>query len=267
MANASWDVGDRLMLTALGGYQKSDFAQPTFDKIFLQARNTAFGFDMRPTIPVNAYGFNLTNPANWNVQRLVTRENTIKSDYINGQLQGVYEVSPILKLEAGGEYKRFTNSGYQYLTNIFYGTQATSDRAVPDALKYVINRDSLIPYIGGDVAGIYALLGNNRDLTAANLTAGSDFASARRPGRLHAARSRHRAGLDAAARQCGRALLSYRAGFERLARDRDRDQRRDRAAASHGEDAQRRLAARAHINREHSATLVTAIAMEGTCAA
>ncbi len=175
VANAEWKVGDRLTLTALAGYQKSAFAQPTFDKIFLQARNTAFSFDMQPTIPVNTYGFDLTKPANWNVQRLVTQENTIDNAYRNGQLQAVYTVSPILKLELGGEYKRFTNSGYQYLTNIFYGTQATSDRAVPDALKYVINRDSLIPYIGGDVAGIYALLGNNRNLTAANLTAGSDF--------------------------------------------------------------------------------------------
>ncbi len=175
VANVSWDVGDRLKLTALGGYQKSNFVQPTFDKIFLQARNTAFSFDMQPTIPVNTYGFDLTNPANWNVQRLVTQENMIKSDYLNGQLQAVYDLTPILKLEVGGEYKRFTNSGYQYLTNIFYGTAATSDRAIPDALKYVINRDSLLPYIGGDIAGIYALLGNNRDLTAANLTAGSDF--------------------------------------------------------------------------------------------
>jgi TonB-dependent receptor len=175
VANATWDLGDRLTITALGGYQKSRFAQPVFDKVFLQARNTAFGFDMRPTIPQNTYRFDLTNPANWKVQRLVTQENTIGSDYTNGQLQATYTLTPILKLEAGGEYKRFTNGGYQYLTNVFYGTQATGDRAVPDALKYVIDRDSLIPYVAGDVGAIYALLGNNRDLTRANLTAGSDY--------------------------------------------------------------------------------------------
>jgi iron complex outermembrane receptor protein len=175
VANASWDVADRLKVTALGGYQKSSFAQPVFDKVFMQARNTAFSFDMRPTIPVNSYGFDLTNPANWNVQRLVAQENTITSDYTNGQIEAIYDLTPILKLEAGGEYKRFTNAGYQYLTNTFYGTQATRDRAVPDALKHVINRDSLIPYVGGDIDAIYPLLGNNPDLTRANLTAGSDF--------------------------------------------------------------------------------------------
>ncbi|MBY9064388.1 TonB-dependent receptor [Sphingomonas yunnanensis] len=175
VVNLGWQASDRLKLTALAGYQKSDFAQPVFDKVFLQARNTAFGFDMRPTIPRNSYGFDLTDPSLWNVQRLVTQENTIRSDYTNAQIQAVYDVSDILKLELGGEYKRFTNGGYQYLTNIFYGTQATADRAVPDSLKYEINRDSLLPYVGGDVDGIYALLGNNRDLTRANLTAGSDF--------------------------------------------------------------------------------------------
>ncbi|SOB79444.1 TonB-dependent receptor [Sphingomonas guangdongensis] len=175
VANVSWQASDRLLLTALAGYQKSDFAQPVFDKVFLQARNTAFSFDMRPTIPQNTYGFDLTNPANWNVQRLVAQENTITSEYRNAQVGTVLDISPALKLEAGGEYKRFTNAGYQYLTNTFYGTAATTDRAVPDSLKYVINRDSLLPYIGGDVGPIYALLGNNRNLTAANLTAGSDY--------------------------------------------------------------------------------------------
>jgi len=47
---------------------------------------------------------------------------------------------------------------------------------VPDALKYVIDRESLIPYVGGRVGEIYALLGNNPQLSRANLTAGSDFA-------------------------------------------------------------------------------------------
>lgn len=175
VANASWEASDRLRFTALLGYQKSDFAQPVFDKVFLQARNTDFSFDMRPTIPQNRYGFSLTNPSLWNVQRLVAQENTILSEYRNTQLHANYTVSDALTLEAGGEYKLFTNSGYQYLTNTFYGTQATSDRAVPDSMKYVIDRKSLIPYIGGDVGPIYDLLGNNRNLTGANLTAGSDF--------------------------------------------------------------------------------------------
>lgn len=175
VANARWQASDRLTLSALVGYQKSDFDQPVFDKVFLQARNTAFGFDMRPTIPQNSYGFDLTNPSLWNVQRLVAQENTINSAYTNAQAQLAYELTDTLTLKAGGEYKRFTNSGYQYLTNTFYGTQATTDRAIPDALKYVIDRDSLIPYVGGRIDEIYALLGNNPQLSRANLTAGSDF--------------------------------------------------------------------------------------------
>lgn len=170
-----WNVGDRFTVNGLLGHQKSDFEQPVFDKVFLQARGTAFSFDDRPNVPRNTYGFDLTDPAMWNVQRLVAQENAILSDYTNARLAGTFRLDDALKLTAGGDYKRFTNRGYQYLTNTFYGTAATSDRTVPDTLKYVINRDSLIPYVGGNVDAIYALLGNDRNLTRANLTAGSDY--------------------------------------------------------------------------------------------
>jgi len=112
VANASWEATDRLTVTALAGYQKSDFAQPVFDKVFLQARNTGFGFDMRPTVPENSYGFDITDPSLWNVQRLVAQENAIASEYTNAQAQFGYELTDLLTVQAGAEYKRFTNSGY-----------------------------------------------------------------------------------------------------------------------------------------------------------
>ena len=62
VANMSWKVTDRLTFTALGGYEESDFRQPVFDKVFMEAKNMAFSFDDRPTIPVNTYGIDLTNP-------------------------------------------------------------------------------------------------------------------------------------------------------------------------------------------------------------
>jgi iron complex outermembrane recepter protein len=175
VGNLSWDATDRLRVTALGGFERSNFGQPVFDKVFLQARNTAFSFDQRPTVPTSTYGFDITNPSVWNLQRLVTQENRITSQYTNGQLQAAYEVTHALTLTAGAEYKRFSNGGYQYLSNVFYGTQATSDVAVPDASKYVINRDSIIPYIGGRIEEIYAQVGNNRVLDRRFLTAGSDY--------------------------------------------------------------------------------------------
>jgi hypothetical protein len=65
VANLSWNVTNRLTINALGGYEESDFAQPVFDKVFMELKNTAFSFDTRPTIPFNTYGKDLTDPNNW----------------------------------------------------------------------------------------------------------------------------------------------------------------------------------------------------------
>jgi TonB-dependent receptor len=169
----SWQATDWLKFSALGGFEESDFRQPVFDKVFLESRNHAFSFDNQPTIPVNSYGFDLTNPDNWQLQRLDTQENAITSRYANGKLAANYKVSDTSNFEVGGEFKHFTNTGYQYNNKVFHNVP--TDTTIPDSLKDVINRDSLLPYIGGDIDGIYSLIGDPRDLSAANLQAGSDY--------------------------------------------------------------------------------------------
>ena len=169
----SWQASDRLKFSALGGYEQSRFRQPVFDKVFLESRNHAFSFDNQPAIPVNSYGFDLTDPANWQLMRLDTQENAITSKYANGKLAASYKASDSSSFEVGGDYKHFINSGHQYNNKVFHNVGG--DTVIPDNLKQVIDRDSLIPYIGGDIDGIYALIGDPRDLSAANLQAGSDY--------------------------------------------------------------------------------------------
>ncbi|HLY91241.1 MAG TPA: TonB-dependent receptor [Acetobacteraceae bacterium] len=171
--NGSWQATDRLKFTALGGYEQSNFRQPVFDKVFLESKNHSFSFDNQPTIPVNTYGFDLTNPANWQLMRLDTQENAITSKYSNGKLGASYQLSDASNFEVGGEYKHFTNDGYIYVHKVFHNVGG--DTVIPDNLKDVINRDSLIPYIGGNIDGIYSLIGDPRDLNASFLQAGSDF--------------------------------------------------------------------------------------------
>ena len=174
VSNATWDVSDRFKVTALGGYERSAFKQPVFDKVFLEAKNEGFSFDDRPTIPVNTYGFNPADPNSWNLQRLDTQENAITSTYVNGKLDGDYKLSDTSSFEAGGEYKHFTNGGYQYNNKVFHGT-AAADTPIPNSLKNVTTNDSLIPYIVGNIDGIYALIGDPRDLGPQYLTAGSNY--------------------------------------------------------------------------------------------
>jgi TonB-dependent receptor len=173
VANMSWNVTDRLTLTALGGYEESDFSQPEFDKVFMEAKNMAFSFDDRPKIPVNTYGADLTNPNNWALQRLDVQENAITNQYANGKLTAAYKATDALTFKAGGEFKHFTNSGHQYNNKVFHNVPA--DTPIPNDLKSVIGRDSLLPYVVGNVDAIYALIGDPRNLTAANLQAGSDY--------------------------------------------------------------------------------------------
>ncbi|MCW4460940.1 TonB-dependent receptor [Sphingomonas sp. BT-65] len=173
VANLEWKLTDRLTIRALGGYEQSDFAQPVFDKVFMEARNMAFSYDTRPTIPVNTYGKDLTDPNNWQLQRLDVQENEVTSTYANGKLDAAYELNDALTLRAGGAYKHFVNSGYIWANKVFHNTPTLT--TIPNDLKQLVAVDTLLQYIVGDVDGSYALIGDKRDLTAANLQAGSDY--------------------------------------------------------------------------------------------
>jgi TonB-dependent receptor len=173
VANMSWNVSDRLTVTALGGYEESDFSQPEFDKVFMEAKNMAFSYDDRPTIPVNTYGKDLTDPNNWALQRLDTQENTITNQYANGKIEGAYKVTDAITFKVGGEFKHFINSGYQYNNKVFHNVPA--DVAIPNNLKQTVGPDTLLQYIVGNVDGVYGFIGDPRNLGPANLQAGTDY--------------------------------------------------------------------------------------------
>ncbi|WP_303542591.1 TonB-dependent receptor [Sphingomonas natans] len=173
VANTSWTATDRLTVHALGGYEEADFAQPVFDKVFMEAKNTAFSYDTRPTVPVNTYSIDLTNPNLWQLQRLDVQENKVVNRYANGKLDATYQLDDALTLNAGGQFKHFTNSGYTWANKVFHNVPTLT--AVPNDLKQTVGVDTLTQYIVGDVDGIYSLIGDPRNLTAANLQAGSDY--------------------------------------------------------------------------------------------
>jgi TonB-dependent receptor len=173
VANLSWKLGDRLTLRALGGYEESDFGQPVFDKVFMEAKQTAFSYDTRPQIPVNTYGIAITDPNLWTVQRLDVQENKIVNRYTNGKLSADYDLGDGLLFKAGGAYKHFTNSGYTWANKVFHNVPANIP--VSNDLKQLVAPKTLLQYIVGNVDGVYAAIGDKRDLTAANLQAGSDY--------------------------------------------------------------------------------------------
>ncbi|MBO9712306.1 TonB-dependent receptor [Sphingomonas sp.] len=173
VANLKWELGDRFTIRALGGYEESDFSQPVFDKVFMEAKNMAFSYDTRPTIPVNTYGVDLTNPDLWTVQRLDTQENQIVTRYANAKLDGEYKLSDGLTLDVGGSFKHFINSGYQYNNKVFHNVPANI--VAPNGVKQLVDPDTLYQYIVGNVDAVYAYVGDPRSLSVKNLSAGSDY--------------------------------------------------------------------------------------------
>ncbi len=169
--SGAYQVTDRLGLSGMIGYSNSDFSEPVFDKIFLQAPNKAFAFDFRgDSAKANTYGFNIADPAQWNLMRADTREDSIINAYTTGKLDLVYDVAARSKLRAGAQYKTFRNDGYQRRGRVDY------DPAVaPSPVIYVFGDKSIAPYAVGDVEATFARLGQNRDLTQADDQPGSDY--------------------------------------------------------------------------------------------
>jgi iron complex outermembrane receptor protein len=171
--NGSDQITDKLSAKGLIGYSKSDYELPVFDKVFLESQNHSFSFDDRPSMPVNTYGFDTGDPAQWNLMRLDTQENSIINDYINAKFDVEYALTGASTLKFGVEYKKFSDEGHQYNDKVFHNVP--TDTSIPLADKEGVPYDSLFPYIVGDVNNTYAYIGQIRDLNAAFTMPGTDY--------------------------------------------------------------------------------------------
>ncbi|HEX3363910.1 TonB-dependent receptor [Phenylobacterium sp.] len=172
--HVSYQATGRLLLKGFVGYSKSDFALPVFDKVFLESQNHPFSFDDRPSMPVNTYGFNTTDPSQWNLMRMDTQENYISSAYANGKLDAVFAVNNSGALKAGVEYKKFVNGGSQFSDKEFHNVPL--DTVIPASLKGQVPYDTITNYTVGDVNGTYPFIGQTRNIdSAAFATPGTNF--------------------------------------------------------------------------------------------
>jgi iron complex outermembrane receptor protein len=172
--HASDQVTDALKVKGLVGYSNSNYELPYFDKVFLESQGQSISFDDRPSMPVNSYGYNVNDPAQWNLMRLDTQANQILNSYTNGKLDMDYEFDRVSTLEAGVEYKRFTDTGAQYNQKVFYNTPTLT--AIPNGDKLTVPDDTLVHYVVGNVNSVYSLIGQSRNImTAALLSPGSNY--------------------------------------------------------------------------------------------
>jgi TonB-dependent receptor len=171
--NGEIQASDRLRLRGTAGYSKSDFEGPVFDKIFLQASDKAFAYDLRggDAAAYSSYGFDPADPNPWSLMRADTREDQVVNQFTTGRVDLDYRAAPALTIEGGAQYKSFRNDGYTRRGRADYPT----DGPAPEAVKELVFEKSLRPYIVGDIDATFARLGLNRDLTDADDMPGSHY--------------------------------------------------------------------------------------------
>jgi TonB-dependent receptor len=172
--NATMQVTQDFSMHAIAGYSRSRYSLPVFDKVFLESQNHDFSFDDRPALPVNRYGFDIADPAQWNLMRMDTQESAITDDYVNGRLDLDWRLDETSNIIFGTEYKKFTNDGWVRTDKEFHNLP--TDTAIPAGDKMLVPYDTVANYVVGDVDKTYAAIGQIRNLTPAYDVPGSDFA-------------------------------------------------------------------------------------------
>ncbi|MDR3528131.1 MAG: TonB-dependent receptor [Rhizomicrobium sp.] len=167
-------LSQSLTITGLIGISRSAYGLPVFDKVFLESQDRSFSFNYTSANhPVNTYGGDLTDPAQWNLMRLDTQEQAITSQYINAKLGLEWRPQDGSWLSAGLAYKRFRNSGWSRADKEFHNDP--TDEIIPLADKVVFSGNTLAPYVVGDVGRTYATIGQTRDLNPSYNVPGSDY--------------------------------------------------------------------------------------------
>ena len=172
--HGAWKPNGRLQITGLVGYSRSDYELPYFDKVFLESKKKAFGFNDLSSMPTNTYGFNIADPAQWNLMRMDGQANSIVSSYTDARLDGIFRLNSISTISGGAAYKRFDNAGAQWNDKVFYNSPA--DTVIPTGLKELVPYDTIANYVVGDVNKTYPYIGQPRNIEITKfLSPGSNY--------------------------------------------------------------------------------------------
>lgn len=170
--NARRDLTDNLRAELLFGWSKSTF-NSAYDQVFLESVGQSYSFSGLDTdTPRNTYGFDVTDPSNWDLFSAQSNADRIVSEFYNAKAQLAWELGEGSTLKAGGTYKEFLNKAWQRRLQTNYDGKP----GLPDVPSRVLPYASIAPYIVADIAGSLDVLGLGAPLTAANTIVGSDFA-------------------------------------------------------------------------------------------
>lgn len=131
---ATWDqdVTDKLRFTLLGGISQSDADIPVESTIAYDSRGAnGFAFDYsNMKSPTLAYGFDVTNPANFQLAEIRDRPSYVTNKFKTVQLRTEWDVTKGFTVKLGGVWRRY-NFGTQMWTR---DTVACSGNGKPDLI-------------------------------------------------------------------------------------------------------------------------------------
>ena len=162
-------IGERTKVAARIGYARSDFEEPVFDKVFLEAVGKGFSYVATGHGARNAYGFDLTQASQWSLMRADTREDSIVNQNVTARVELSHTIASGLELRLGGSYRYFGNDGYERRVRVDY------EEGSP-ALTSLFNGKTLAPYIVADVDATFAATGQQRDLGGGDDMPGTAYA-------------------------------------------------------------------------------------------
>ncbi len=109
-ASLSHEFSDAFKVNLLGGRSKSDFANPIQTTVALDVANVdGYSFDYREgRLPIFDYGnLDVRDPTRWTLGEIRLRPQFVENDFTVFRGEGAYEVSPVLTLKAGVDYKKY----------------------------------------------------------------------------------------------------------------------------------------------------------------
>ena len=158
-------------LSVRGGYARSDFAEPVFDKVFLQAVDKPFSYTATGRGAGNSYGFDAKDAAQWNLMRADTREDSIVNQNVTARLELTRALAPGAALKLGAAYRYFGNDGYERRVRVDYAGESDAS-----AVTGPFGGKTLARYVVADVDATFAATGQNRALGSAEDMPGTSYA-------------------------------------------------------------------------------------------
>jgi len=190
-ASLSQELGESLTLNLLGGYSRSDFANPIQTTVALDVANVqGYGYDFsQGRLPAFNYGnLNVEDPSRYTLGEIRLRPQFVDNTFrvFRGDL--AWELSDQLTLRGGGDYKRYTfdsrelrrssetqvpaltSAQLQALTTLY---SISSGTPLPDGTP----RTFVVPNLDAfaDTLGIYSNTGMFQLFGIENATARSNF--------------------------------------------------------------------------------------------